>query len=72
MFSAILVTQHYRIQPNKSQSRNKIVTSLPTNPLLFNKEPLIFTKLLFGYHKHAGLYIIILDSHALLTTGTSR
>ena len=37
MFSAILDTQHYRIQPNKSQSRNKIVTSLPTNPLLFNK-----------------------------------
>jgi len=37
MFSAILDTQRYRIQPNKSQSQNKIVTSLPTNPLLFNK-----------------------------------
>ena len=36
-FSAILDTQHYRIQPNKSQSQNKFVTSLPTNPLLFNK-----------------------------------
>jgi len=37
MFSAILDTQHYRIQLNKSQSWNKIVTPLPTNPLLFNK-----------------------------------
>jgi len=37
MFSAILDTQHYRIQPNKSQSWNKIVTLLPSNPLLFNK-----------------------------------
>jgi len=37
MFSAILDTQHFRIQPNKNQSQNKIVTSLPTNPLLFNK-----------------------------------
>ena len=27
---------------------NKIVTSLPTNQLLFNKKLLIFTKLLFG------------------------
>ena len=35
MFSAILDT--HRIQSNKSQSQNKIVTSLPTNPLLFNK-----------------------------------
>jgi len=31
------LTQHYRIQPNKIQSRNKIVTSVPTNPLLVNK-----------------------------------
>jgi len=37
MFSAILDTQHYRIQPSESQSQNKFVTSLPTNPLLFNK-----------------------------------
>ena len=37
MFSAILATRHYRIQPDKSQSQNKIVTSLSTNPLLFNK-----------------------------------
>ena len=48
MFSTILDTQHYRIQTNKKQSRNKIVTSLPTNPY------------------------IILDSHALLPTSTSR
>jgi len=33
MFSAILDTQHYGIQPNKSQSQNKIITLLPTNPL---------------------------------------
>jgi len=71
MFSAILGTQHYRIQPNKRQSRNKIVPSLPTNPLLFNKLQLIFTKLLFRSHKHAGLYIIILHSHALLPTRSS-
>ena len=41
MFSAIFDTQtllcDYRIQPNKSQSHNKIITLLPTNPLLFNK-----------------------------------
>ena len=37
MFSAILDTLHYRFQPNKSQSWNKIITSLPTNLLLFNK-----------------------------------
>ena len=37
MFLAILDTQHYRIQYNKRQSRNKIITSLPNNPLLFNK-----------------------------------
>jgi len=37
MFSAILDTQHCRVQPNKSKSRYKIVTPLPTNPLLFNK-----------------------------------
>jgi len=37
MFSAILDTQYYRIRANKSQSRNKIIASLPTNPLLFNK-----------------------------------
>ena len=36
MFSTILDTEHYRVQPNKSRDRNKI-TSLPTNPLLFNK-----------------------------------
>jgi len=40
--------------------------------VLFNKLRLIFTKLLFGSHKHVGLYVIILDSHALSTTGTSR
>ena len=38
MFWAILNTQHYRIQPNKSQSWNTIITSLPTNPLLINKQ----------------------------------
>jgi hypothetical protein len=37
MFSAILDTQHYRVQPNMSQSWNKIVTLLAINPLLFNK-----------------------------------
>jgi len=36
-FLVILDTQHYRIQPNNSQSQNKIVTSLPTKSLLFNK-----------------------------------
>jgi len=37
IFSAILDTQHYSIQPYKSQGRNKIITSLPTKPLLFNE-----------------------------------
>ena len=27
---------------------------------------------LFGSHKHVSLYVIVLDSHALSTTGTSR
>jgi len=51
MFWAILDT-HYRIQHNKSQSQNKITTSLPTKILLFNKQRLIFIKLLFGFPKH--------------------
>jgi len=38
--------------------------------VLFNKLQLMFTKLLFGSHKHASLNIIILDSHVLFTTGT--
>ena len=34
-YSAILDPQHYRMQPNNSQSQNKSVTSLP-NKSLFN------------------------------------
>jgi len=38
--------------------------------VLFNKLRLFFTKLLFVSHKHASLYVIILDSHVLWTTST--
>ena len=41
MFSAILDTQHYRVQPNKSQSRNKIVISLPTIRILRDFKPIL-------------------------------
>ena len=31
-------TIQFSIQPNMNQSWNKVITSLPTNPLLFNKQ----------------------------------
>ena len=40
--------------------------------VLFNKLQLIFTKLLFGSHKHASLNVIVLDIQALFTTSTFR
>ena len=45
-----------------SDSWNKIATPLPTSTresiALFNKLIFIFTKLLFGSHKHASLHVM--------------